>query len=179
MIEVDDELTIGEAARESGLSEDTLRWYERIGLTPRIERSASGHRRYRRADLGWLAFVSRLRATGMSIEVLQRYSELARAGPKTSPERRAILADHSARIAARIDELHNALAIVRWKMTRYDEFLAADAVAPAGASDDSLAASEFGPGSTSLLNPALSSDRARDPERKFPARILRMGGKGT
>ena len=65
-------LSIGEAAKASGLSEDKLRYYERIGLTPFVERASSGHRRYSPDDMQWLAFVTNMRKTGMSIETLQR-----------------------------------------------------------------------------------------------------------
>jgi len=115
-------MSIGEAARASGLSEDTLRWYERIGLTPHIERASSGHRRFADRDLQWLAFISRLRLTGMSIESLLRYTQLVRDGDATIPERRAMLVEHEARIVARLAELQETLDGVRWKIAHYDEF---------------------------------------------------------
>lgn len=115
-------MSIREAARASGLSEDTLRWYERIGLTPHVERASSGHRRFGPRDLQWLAFISRLRLTGMSIESLLRYSRLAREGDATIPERRTMLVEHQTRIEQRMVELQETLDGVKWKIAHYDEF---------------------------------------------------------
>jgi aryl-alcohol dehydrogenase-like predicted oxidoreductase len=68
--------TIGEAAAKCGLSQYTLRWYERIGLLPAIERGSDGRRRFSDRDLDWLATVTKLRATGMPVRDMQRYAEL-------------------------------------------------------------------------------------------------------
>ena len=72
--------TVGEAAEKCGLSQHTLRWYERIGLLPAIERGSDGRRRYGDSDLDWLSLLTKLRATGMPVRDMQRYAELVRSG---------------------------------------------------------------------------------------------------
>ncbi|MFE2108465.1 MerR family transcriptional regulator, partial [Kitasatospora sp. NPDC059463] len=79
--------TIGEVSAASGLTAHTLRWYERIGLLDPVDRSASGQRRYSDADLHRLAFLGRLRLTGMPVADMLRYVELAREGERTSADR--------------------------------------------------------------------------------------------
>lgn len=117
-------LSIGEAARASGLSEDTLRYYERIGLTPFVERASSGHRRYSPDDLQWLAFVTNMRKTGMSIETLQRYAELIRRaddGEDVKEEKRALLLAHAQSVREKIKELQTCLEVVDYKLERLDK----------------------------------------------------------
>jgi DNA-binding transcriptional MerR regulator len=113
-------LTIGDVARATGLSEDTLRFYERIGLTPPIQRATSGHRRYRPAELAWFTFVTHMRATGMSLETLRRYAELVRAGDATAQARRELLTAQAALIKERITELYAALAVIERKLERLE-----------------------------------------------------------
>jgi DNA-binding transcriptional MerR regulator len=68
--------TTRETADKCGLSQHTLRWYERIGLLNRVARTADGRRRYSDADLDWILLLSRLRATGMPVRDMLRYAEL-------------------------------------------------------------------------------------------------------
>ena len=75
--------TIGEAAEKCGLSQYTLRWYERIGLLGHIDRGSDGRRRFSDADLDWLSLLTKLRATGMPVRDMQRYAELVRSAPAT------------------------------------------------------------------------------------------------
>src|SRR3954447_7126518 len=72
--------TISEVAAFTGLSAHTLRWYERIGLMPHVDRSHTGQRRFTNRDLDWLAFVGKLRLTGMPVAHMVRYAELIREG---------------------------------------------------------------------------------------------------
>src|SRR6266496_3462035 len=109
-------LTIQRAAAETGLSADTLRYYERIGLLPGIARSDSGHRRFSEDDIGWIRFLQCLRATGMPIEKIARYAEMWRVGDTTITERKALLEEHRKVIRAEIAELNRALAIVDMKI---------------------------------------------------------------
>ena len=79
------------AATETGLSADTLRYYERIGVLPGIARTSSGHRRFSEGDIGWIKLVQCLRATGMSIQELHRYAMLMQEGDSTAEERLQLL----------------------------------------------------------------------------------------
>ncbi len=113
-------LTIAEVAASSGLSAHTLRYYERIGLLDPVARVHGGQRRYDADDLAWLAFLQRLRATGMPIRDMQRFADLRRQGDATIAERRALLEAHRDEILARIGELQHDLRTVTEKITHYE-----------------------------------------------------------
>jgi DNA-binding transcriptional MerR regulator len=122
-----DRYTIGEVAAWTGLSAHTLRWYERIGLMPHIDRSHTGQRRYSNRDLDWLNFVGKLRLTGMPVADMVRYAELVRAGDHNFAERKELLERHRADVRVRIAELQDTLAVLDFKIDMYAD-------TPAGAS---------------------------------------------
>jgi DNA-binding transcriptional MerR regulator len=113
--------SIAAAADRSGLSMDTLRYYERIGLLAPPDRDTAGRRSYSDADLAWLEFLTRLRTTGMPIRMMREYAELCRLGPGNEARRRQILIDHRAAVRRRIDELDSCLAVLDYKITHYGE----------------------------------------------------------
>ena len=78
-------MTIGEASRRTGLPESTLRYYEKRGLL-RAARDGGGRRDYGEEDLAWIAFLCRLKETGMPLREIRRYAELRYAGPSTMPQ---------------------------------------------------------------------------------------------
>ncbi|MFI9326032.1 MerR family transcriptional regulator [Kitasatospora sp. NPDC052868] len=121
---------ISEVAEASGLTAHTLRWYERIGLLDPVDRSASGRRRYCDADLHRLAFLGRLRLTGMSVADMLRYVELARSGEQTLEDRRDLLVAHREEVRQRIADLHATLAVIDYKIDLYAGKIA-DSGAPA------------------------------------------------
>jgi DNA-binding transcriptional MerR regulator len=118
-------MTIQRASAETGLSADTLRYYERIGVLPGIARSESGHRRFSENDIGWIKLVQCLRATGMPIEDLHRYAMLMQQGDSTAAERLRLLEDHRRRIRSDLRELKTALELVERKIAGYDHLLRA------------------------------------------------------
>ncbi len=112
-------MRIGDLARRSGLSPDTLRYYERIGLLPRIHRDAGGQRAYDPAVLVWIEFLGRLKATGMPIREMLRYAALRAEGPATAADRRILLERHRAEVAARIADLQANLLVLDTKIAGY------------------------------------------------------------
>lgn len=116
-------LTIQEVARRFGLGVYTLRYYERIGLIPRVARASSGHRRYTEADGHWLAFLNKLRATGMRIREMQAYAALQRQGDASLGPRVEMLEALRDRTEARVAELQENLKLVRHKIEFYSEQL--------------------------------------------------------
>jgi DNA-binding transcriptional MerR regulator len=116
-------LTIAEAARASGVSAYTLRYYERAGLIGNVGRADSGHRRYTEEDLAWIHVLQCLRATGMPIRDIRRYAELARAGEGNERERLALLQEHRAAVQAQLDEVHSHLQFIDHKITTYKDRL--------------------------------------------------------
>lgn len=113
--------SIREVARLTGLSTYTLRYYERIGLLDPVERKPNGLRRYAQRNLDQLAFINRLRTTGMCISEMQRYAELRRDGDATLAARRDLLAQHRDQVAQRIQDLQTALTALDAKINWYQQ----------------------------------------------------------
>jgi DNA-binding transcriptional MerR regulator len=114
-----DRYTISEVSAHIGLSPHTLRWYERIGLMPHVDRSHTGQRRYTNRDLEWLALVGKLRLTGMAVADMVRYADLVRQGDHTYPERRELLRATREDVRRRIAELRDALNVLDFKIGIY------------------------------------------------------------
>jgi DNA-binding transcriptional MerR regulator len=115
--------TIGEAAEKCGLSQHTLRWYERIGLLPPIERGSDGRRRFGDRDLDWLSTMTKLRATGMPVRDMQRYAELVRSGAGQA-ERLELLKRHREQVRRAIASQRECLKLLDAKITHYRSCLA-------------------------------------------------------
>jgi DNA-binding transcriptional MerR regulator len=119
-------VSIAEAARRTGVSVHTLRYYERAGLVvTTVDRTAAGRRRYRQLDLDWIKICTRLRATGMPIRVIRHYAELVSAGRGNEHERLALLEAHRADVVAKIAELNENLRLIDHKVDVYRGRLAA------------------------------------------------------
>jgi DNA-binding transcriptional MerR regulator len=103
----------------SGLTAHTLRWYERIGLMPHVDRSHTGQRRFSNKDLDWLAFVGKLRLTGMPVADMVRYAELVREGAHTFEARQELLEQTRRDVIARMAELQDTLAVLDYKIDFY------------------------------------------------------------
>lgn len=114
-----DRYTISEVAAFTGLTAHTLRWYERIGLMPHVDRSHTGQRRFTNRDLDWLAFVGKLRLTGMPVADMVRYAELLREGEHTFEERQELLEATRRDVITRIAELQDTLAVLDYKIDFY------------------------------------------------------------
>jgi DNA-binding transcriptional MerR regulator len=116
-----EELTVQQVAERTGLSEHTLRYYERIGLIPPVGRASNGHRRYSQLDVDRIRFVRGLRSTGMPIAEAQRYTDLARQGKSTLSERLAILEAHRRRLREKVQEYGDLLQKLEYKTEHYRE----------------------------------------------------------
>ena len=119
-----DKLTIQDVTKATGLSAHTLRYYERIGLIHPIEREENTRRCYTADDVGWIDFLLKLRATGMSIKDMQRYAELQRQGDVTLPERVEMLKSLRDRVEARMEELNEHLKLIYYKIDIYQNIVA-------------------------------------------------------
>jgi len=113
-------LSIAEAARRTGVSVHTLRYYERAGLViTSVHRNHSGRRRYQQEDLNWISICTKLRATGMPIRTIRRYAQLVSAGPGNEEERLALLEAHRADVTARLAEIEESLKLIDRKIGVY------------------------------------------------------------
>jgi MerR family transcriptional regulator, aldehyde-responsive regulator len=117
------ERTPAEMAELTGVSIDTLRYYEREGLLQNVARADSGHRRYSNDDVLWVEVLRCLRETGMSIEQLRHYCALGAQGDHTEPERHAMLTEHRLIVEAQIDERRKALELIDHKLSFYASVL--------------------------------------------------------
>ena len=127
--------TIAEASQLTGVSTETLRYYERAGLMPDVARTEQGHRAYSADDLGWIAFVRRLRSTGMPMRRVAEYTGMVRRGDGTVTERRRLLEEHRATVASALDELAEALHVLDNKIAHYE---AAERGVDVGCADEPL-----------------------------------------
>ena len=116
--------SIGEAAEKCGLSQHTLRWYERIGLLDAIERGGDGRRRFSDRDLDWLSLLTKLRATGMPVRDMQRYAELVRSGAGEA-ERIELLKRHREEVRRALAAQRECLKLLDAKISYYGSCLAA------------------------------------------------------
>lgn len=111
-----EELTVRQAAARTGMSEHTLRYYERIGLLEPARRGAtSGHRRYGAAEVAWLNSLACLRATGMPLEEMRRFAELRRQTPGTLGDMAAVLEAHRQAVRRQIERLEDQAEYLRLK----------------------------------------------------------------
>ena len=114
-------LTIQDAARRSGLSEPTLRYYEDVGLIGPIARhSSSGHRRYREEDIDTLQALACLRAMGVGIEDMRTYQANRALGHTRAGEQRDLLLRHAERVKTEIETLRIHLDYLRAKAALWD-----------------------------------------------------------
>lgn len=111
--------TIKEASSRSGISIDTLRYYERIGLMPSVQRMSNGHRRYTGMDLGWLHLLNLLRNTGMSIQQMLHFVKLEQKGATALPEQVEILKKHRTVLFQHIQEMETSIAVLDEKIKYY------------------------------------------------------------
>jgi DNA-binding transcriptional MerR regulator len=113
-------LSIAEAARHTGVSVHTLRYYERAGLVVApVDRTAGGRRRYQQQDLYWITVCTRLRATGMPIKTIRRYAQLVSAGHGNEQERLALMEAHRADVTAKLAEIQENLKLIDHKINVY------------------------------------------------------------
>ncbi len=112
-------MTIKEASQVTGVSADTLRYYERIGLIPAVPRSAGGIRDYDEASIRWINFIKCMRGAGLPIEALIEYVALCKEGSKTEASRKAILIEQRDILQQRIESLQKTLVKLNYKIDNY------------------------------------------------------------
>ena len=113
-------MRISEVSEQSGMSADTLRYYERIGLIPPVNRNGSGIRDYNDMDMKRVEFIRCMRNAGLSIEVLSEYVELVQQGDETIEARQEILKEQRKQLAAKIEEMQETLDLLDYKIDVYE-----------------------------------------------------------
>ncbi|EJN09559.1 putative transcriptional regulator [Herbaspirillum sp. YR522] len=116
-------MTIAQAAEATGLTVHTLRYYERIGLLDPVGRGANRHRRFCQEDLNWIAFLQKLKSTGLPLRAMLHYARLRRQGNGIDSlgQRRALLQAHTLAVQATLTELQGNLLVLQQKIALYGE----------------------------------------------------------
>lgn len=114
-------MTIAEVAKKYGLTADTLRYYERVGLLPNVTRTPGGVRDYSEEDCRWVEYIKCMRSAGISVETLIEYVKLFHQGAETIAARKRLLLEQREQIVARINELNDVLAKLDWKLDGYED----------------------------------------------------------
>ncbi|MBT2761366.1 MerR family transcriptional regulator [Paenibacillus sp. ISL-20] len=114
--------TIKDISERFGLSQDTLRYYERIGLIPPVNRNKNGIREYTEEDIKWVDFIKCMRqSAGLPVEVLIEYVTLFQQGDDTLQTRKGLLIEQRNRLADKVEEMTNTLVRLNDKIARYEQ----------------------------------------------------------
>jgi DNA-binding transcriptional MerR regulator len=113
-------MKIAEVSLRYGISEDTLRYYERVGLIPPVNRSDNGIRDYSDVDLKRVEFIKCMRSAGLPIEVLIEYVRLVQQGDHTIEARKDILKKQRELLATRMKEIQKTLDLLDYKIGVYE-----------------------------------------------------------
>lgn len=113
-------MTIKQVCQRYGLTQDTLRYYEKIGVIPPVHRSASGIRDYDEHDLGWVENAVCLRSAGVPVESIAEYVKLYQAGDETFAARRDLLSHILADLTEQRSQLDAAIQKLTYKVSRYE-----------------------------------------------------------
>ncbi len=116
-------MSITEVSKIYNLTPDTLRYYERIGLLPSVNRSKGGIRNYTDEDCRWVEFAKCMREAGLPVEILIDYVSLFQRGDETIPARKEILLEQRGILSGKIEELKKTLEKLDYKISRYEERL--------------------------------------------------------
>lgn len=114
-------MTIKEVSKKYDLTADTLRYYERIGLIPTVNRNKSGIRDYTEKDCGWVEFIKCMRASGLPIEVLIEYVALFQKGDETKDARKELLIEQRKILLKKMEDMKHTLERLDYKIESYDK----------------------------------------------------------
>lgn len=114
-------MTIKEVSEKFEISQDTLRYYERIGLIPPVSRTAGGIRDYQKEDLGWVETAVCMRNAGVPIEALIEYVRLYQMGDATFEARRALLQEQLDALEEQKKQMEATMERLKYKISRYEK----------------------------------------------------------
>lgn len=111
-------MTIKEVSQKYNISQDTLRYYERVGMIPKVTRTASGIRDYQESDLSWVELVICMRSAGLPVEALIEYVELYQQGDQTFSARLELLQEQRRNLEEQQKQLQAAISKLDYKISR-------------------------------------------------------------
>lgn len=114
-------MTIAEVSKKYDITQDTLRYYERIGLLPEVPRTKSGIRDFDEESCKWVEFIKCMRSAGMTIEILLDYMTLFKKGKETVSERKNLLTEQRKVLEEKKKEIENTIKRLDYKIELYKE----------------------------------------------------------
>lgn len=111
--------TVGEAAKMLNITPSALRYYDKEGLLPFVERSSGGIRVFRDEDFNWLFIIDCLKKSGLSIKEIKRYMDMTRLGDETIDQRLEMFQLQREKVSRRMQELQNTLDTIEYKCWFY------------------------------------------------------------
>ncbi len=114
-------MTIKEVSAQFGISQDTLRYYERVGMIPAVPRTAAGRRDYQDEDLGWVELALCMRSAGLPVEAMIQYVKLCQQGDGTFAQRLQLLQDQRAVLVAQAKQIQATMDRLDYKIGRYQQ----------------------------------------------------------
>ena len=114
-------MTIAEVSKKYNLTQDTIRYYERIGLIPRVPRTKSGVRNFDEESCRWLEFTKCMRNAGLPIEVLIEYINLSKEGDKTLEQRKNLLIEQRQKLIEKQENIKETISRLDYKIENYDK----------------------------------------------------------
>lgn len=113
-------MTVKEVSEKFNITQDTLRYYERIGMIPPVTRTPGGARNYQKTDLDWVELAICMRSAGLPVEVMIEYVKLCQEGDSTIPERLQLLQEQREALFEQRKQLDATLDRLSYKITRYE-----------------------------------------------------------
>lgn len=114
-------MTIKEVAEKYDISADTLRYYERVGMIPKVTRRPNGIRDYQESDLGWVELAICMRSAGLPIEVMIKYVKLYKEGDNTIPARLELLQEQMNVLKEQKAQIESTVERLAYKISKYEE----------------------------------------------------------
>ena len=114
-------MTIKEVSEQYGISQDTLRYYERVGMIPPVTRTEGGIRNYTEEDLRWVSLAKCMRSAGLPVEAMIEYVRLYKEGDSTIPARLQLLIDQRQVLLEQRKQIDETLNRLNYKISRYEK----------------------------------------------------------
>lgn len=116
-------MTISEVSKKYEISTDKLRYYERVGLIPKVEKNKSGNRDFTEVDCNWVEFIKCMRGAGISVESLIDYVKLFQEGDNTVKARKQILVEEYEILSEKIKKMQEVQQRLKFKIESYEKII--------------------------------------------------------
>ncbi|RKD30428.1 MerR family transcriptional regulator [Lacrimispora algidixylanolytica] len=114
-------MTVKEVSEKYKITQDTLRYYERVGMIPEVTRTSGGIRSYQQKDLDWVELAICMRSAGLPVEVMIQYVQLCKEGESTIPARLELLQKQREALHMQREQLDTTLDRLNYKIKKYEK----------------------------------------------------------